>query len=75
MKQGIYTIAENAFLTDSVLRLRLLGDTSPFTAPGQFVNIRLDGNFLRRPISVSDWDEESFTLLYKVVGAGTKQLS
>ena len=48
---------------------------SALTAPGQFVNIRLDGNFLRRPISVSDWDENSFTLLYKVVGAGTKQLS
>ena len=75
MKQGLYTIAENARLTDSVLRLRLRGDVSALTAPGQFVNIRLDGNFLRRPISVSDWDEESFTLLYKVVGAGTKQLS
>ena len=75
MKQGLYTIAENAYLTDSVLRLRLKGDVSAFTAPGQFVNIRLDGNFLRRPISVSDWDGESFTLLYKVVGAGTKQLS
>ena len=75
MKQGIYTIAENAYLTDSVLRLRLTGDISALTAPGQFVNIKLDGNFLRRPISVSDWDGESFTLLYKVVGAGTKQLS
>lgn len=75
MKQGIYTIAENAYLTGSVLRLRLTGDVSALTAPGQFVNIRLDGNFLRRPISVSDWDNDSFTLLYKVVGAGTKQLS
>lgn len=75
MKQGVYTILEQEKLTDSVFRLRLAGDVSALTAPGQFVNIRLDGNFLRRPISVSDWDGESFTLLYKVVGAGTKQLS
>ncbi len=75
MKQGLYTIAEQVKLTDSVYRLRLAGDVSALTAPGQFVNIKLDGNFLRRPISVSDWDGESFTLLYKVVGAGTKQLS
>lgn len=75
MKQGLYTIAEQVKLTDSVYRLRLAGDVSALTAPGQFVNIRLDGNFLRRPISVSDWDGERFTLLYKVVGAGTKQLS
>lgn len=75
MKQGLYTIAENAYLTDTVLRLRLTGDVSALTAPGQFVNIKLDGSFLRRPVSVSDWDHDSFTLLYKVVGAGTKQLS
>ena len=75
MKQGFFIIAENAPITGSVFRLRLTGDVSALTAPGQFVNIRLDGNFLRRPISVSDWDGESFTLLYKVVGAGTKQLS
>ena len=75
MRQGIYTVQEQEALTGSVYRLRLAGDVSALTAPGQFVNIRLDGNFLRRPISVSDWDGESFTLLYKVVGAGTKQLS
>ena len=75
MKQGLYTIAENAPITGSVLRLRLKGDTAALTAPGQFVNLQLAGKFLRRPISVSDWDGESFTLLYKVVGDGTRQLA
>ncbi|MEG1687998.1 MAG: dihydroorotate dehydrogenase electron transfer subunit, partial [Angelakisella sp.] len=58
-----------------VFRLRLEGDTQFVTAPGQFVNIQLEGNFLRRPISVCDWDDHSFTLIYKVVGIGTAQLS
>ena len=62
MRQTIYTILENTALTDSVFRLLLAGDTSAITAPGQFVNIALTGKFLRRPISVCDWDGESLTL-------------
>lgn len=53
----------------------LSGDTSAITAPGQFVNIKVSGKFLRRPISVCDCDENSITLIYKVVGGGTHQLS
>ena len=53
----------------------LRGDTSAITAPGQFVNIALDGKFLRRPISVCDYDASTLTLIYKVVGSGTAQLS
>lgn len=75
MKQGIYTIAENRPLTADVWEMRLLGDTSAITAPGQFVNIKLDGMFLRRPISVCDWDEEGLTIIYKVVGKGTEYMS
>ncbi len=74
-KQGIYTIAINEPLTDTVWRMRLEGDTEWITAPGQFVNIALEGKFLRRPISVCDWDEHSITLIYKVVGEGTAQMS
>lgn len=75
MKQGIYTIESNRPLTADVWELRLLGDTSAITAPGQFVNIRLEGMFLRRPISICDWDERGLTLIYKVVGKGTEYMS
>ena len=74
MKQGFFRIAENTPLTDSVLRMRLEGDTSAITGPGQFVNVKLDGKFLRRPISVCDCEDGVLTLLYKVVGSGTQQM-
>ena len=74
MKQNYFTIVENTPLTDTVMRLRLQGDTSAVTRPGQFVNIRLDGRFLRRPISVCDVECDVLTLIYKVVGGGTEQL-
>ena len=75
MKQSIFTIISNTALTDCVYKMVLLGDTSAITAPGQFVNIRLDGMFLRRPISVCDYDENTLTLVYKVVGKGTETMS
>ena len=75
MKQSIFTILSNTALTDSVYKMVLSGDTSDITAPGQFVNIQLSGLFLRRPISVCDYDEETLTIVYKVVGKGTEQMS
>lgn len=75
MRQEIYTIASNRPLTADVWEMRLTGDTSSLTAPGQFINIKLEGLFLRRPISVCDWDEEGLTILYKVVGRGTQAMS
>ena len=75
MKQSIFTILSNEALTDSVYKMVLGGDTSAITAPGQFVNILLDGLYLRRPISVCDYDEATLTLVYKVVGKGTEQMS
>ena len=75
MKQGIFTITENTPLTHAVYRMRLAGDTSAITAPGQFVNIRLDGFYLRRPISVCDCVPGELTILYKVVGSGTEAMS
>ena len=74
MKQGLFQIAENLPLTDSVMRMRLVGDVSDITVPGQFINIQLDGLYLRRPISVYDRDAESVTIIYKVVGKGTEQM-
>ena len=75
MKQGIFTITDNVPLTAAVYKMRLNGDTSAITAPGQFVNIRLDGFYLRRPLSVCDWEKDSLTLIYKVVGGGTERMS
>ena len=75
MKQSIFEILSNEALTSSVFRMVLQGDTSAITAPGQFVNIRLDGMFLRRPISVCDYDDTTLTIVYKVVGKGTEQMA
>ena len=71
----IFTVKEQTRLTDTVYRLTLTGDTSAITRPGQFVDIRLEGRFLRRPISVCSWTVDSLTLIYKTVGAGTEQMS
>ena len=75
MKQSIFKILTNGALTSNVYRMTLEGDTSAITAPGQFVNIRLEGKFLRRPISVCDWEPGELTLVYKVVGHGTAQMA
>ncbi len=74
-KQGIFTILENTKLTDNVYKMILSGDTSAITAPGQFINIQLDGFYLRRPISVCDWNENTVTIIYKVVGKGTAYMA
>ena len=74
MKQGLFKIIENVPLTDSVMKMKLEGDTSAITRPGQFVNIKLDGLFLRRPISVCDVEGNVLTILYKVVGKGTEMM-
>ena len=75
MKQSIFTVVSNEALTDSVYKMVLSGDTSAITAPGQFVNIKLDGMFLRRPISVCDYNDQTLTIVYKVVGKGTEVMS
>ena len=75
MKQGIFEIIENRPLNSQVMRLRLRGDTGAITRPGQFVNIKIDGCFLRRPLSVCDWDGDSLTVVYRIVGRGTEQLA
>ncbi len=75
MKQSLFEIIENTQLTDSVYKMTLSGDVSAITAPGQFVNIKLDGLFLRRPISVCDVTGNTLTIIYKVVGKGTAQMS
>ncbi len=73
MKQGIYKIIQNVPLTDNVMLMKLAGDTEG-VACGQFINIKLDGLYLRRPISVCDCEDGVITIIYKVVGKGTKQM-
>ena len=75
MKDCMMTVAENIPLTKEVYRMVLAGDVSAFTAPGQFLNLRLEGQFLRRPISLCDLGEDSAAIIYKVVGKGTAQMA
>ena len=75
MTQGIYKIKSNINLTESIYKMILSGDTSALTKPGQFVNIKLNGLYLRRPISVCDYNDNEITLIYKVVGEGTELMS
>ena len=75
MYQGIYEIKSNTQLTDSIYEMVIIGDTSSVTAPGQFINIKIDGFYLRRPISICDYNENTITIIYKVVGEGTAVMS
>ena len=72
MKQSFFVIRSNEALTDVVYKMVLEGDTSAITNCGQFVDLRLPEKYLRRPISVCDYDETTLTLIYKVVGSGTE---
>ena len=75
MKREALTVTQNREIAPGVFEMALTGDLSAVTAPGQFVNIALPGRFLRRPISVCQWTAESLTIIYKVVGTGTADLS
>lgn len=75
MKQVLFSVKENTPLTDNVYKMILTGDCSDITASGQFVNIKIDGLFLRRPISVCDRTDNELTIIYKVVGKGTEMMS
>ena len=74
MKKSLFTLEHTRQLTEDTYEMLLSGDTSAITAPGQFVNIDLPGKFLRRPISICNWDKDALMLLVKVVGDGTKEL-
>ena len=75
MRQGIFQIIENLPLARDIMSLRLGGDTGAIVRPGQFVNIQVEGCFLRRPLSVCDWDGDSFTVVYRIAGRGTELLA
>ena len=75
MKQGFFTITENRKLTPTTWLMKMTGDVSGITAPGQFINIKLNGHFLRRPISICDAGRDGITIIYKVLGHGTEEMT
>lgn len=75
MTSAFYDVVSNEKLTDNVYKMVLGGDTSSISAPGQFINIKLDGFFLRRPISIYDWNDDTLAIIYKVVGEGTEAMA
>lgn len=75
MKQVFLKIISNKKIAKDVYKMELFGDVTAITAPGQFVNIKIDGLFLRRPISVCNCENNTLTLIYKVVGKGTEILA
>ena len=75
MEKVFLTVKDNKILTEGVYEMKLSGNISAVKNPGQFVNISIDGCYLRRPISVCDVDGDTLTLIYKVVGEGTERLS
>jgi dihydroorotate dehydrogenase electron transfer subunit len=75
MRQGVFTVEKNEAIADCTYRMRLSGDTGAIERPGQFINIAIAEFYLRRPISVMDWDESGVDIIYKVVGRGTEAMS
>ncbi|MGP1589257.1 MAG: dihydroorotate dehydrogenase electron transfer subunit [Oribacterium sp.] len=75
MKEVEYKIISNREIARDVFRMELDGDTEAIRTPGQFVELRLPGHYLRRPISVCDWSKDRLLLIYKVVGQGTEDMS
>jgi dihydroorotate dehydrogenase electron transfer subunit len=75
MQRVLLTVTKNEALTPLIYEMHLAGDVSGVTRAGQFVEIALDGLYLRRPISVCNYDDGELTIIYKVVGKGTDLMS
>ncbi len=75
MKETVFTVKENILLAGNVWKMTLFGDTDAIKTPGQFVNISLDGLYLRRPISVCDAENGTLVLVYRTVGKGTEAMA
>ncbi len=73
-KQCIFTVAENNPIAKDIQRMVLLGDTGACTAPGQFVDLSIEGMYLRRPLSMCEYDDKSITLVFRALGQGTAAL-
>lgn len=75
MKKADYIIKENRLIADGVYLMTLSGDTSAIQRGGQFADVEVDGFFLRRPLAVTQWDKDGFSMIYKVIGHGTEKMA
>lgn len=75
MQKVMLTVVSNREIAEKIFEMKLAGDVSAITAPGQFVNLTVESCYLRRPISVCDVNKNELTLVYKVVGKGTAIMS
>ena len=75
MLSGTFIIKGNRPIAEKTMRMDLLGDSSACVRGGQFADVALDGFFLRRPLAVTEWDSEGISLIYKIVGEGTKAMA
>ena len=75
MNKSKYKILENKHIAKDVYKMLLEGDTSAINKPGQFINIEIEEFYLRRPISVCDYNEKTITIIYKIMGQGTENMS
>ena len=75
MKTDIFELLSNEKIAKNTYKWVLGGDVSHITAPGQFVNIKLEGFYLRRPISVCEAKDGKLTLIFKAVGEGTEKMA
>ena len=75
MRELIFAVRENIKIARDIFRLTLEGDTSDICSPGQFVNVKIPGHYLRRPFSICDWNTNTLTIIYKLIGSGTHELS
>lgn len=71
----LFTIKENRRIASDTYRMELSCGFMPETRAGQFVDIALDGFYLRRPIAVCDLSDDGMTICYKAVGKGTEYMS
>ncbi len=75
MRDELFTIEKNGLLCRDTYLMRLRGDTSQIRSPGQFIDIRIEGCYLRRPMSIADFDDDGIDIVYKAVGKGTDIMS
>ena len=75
MKEVLFKILENKNIAKDIYEMKLSGDTSDITRPGQFIDLKLDGFYLRRPISVCDLEGDQLTIIYKILGNGTEAMT
>ncbi|MCR5787205.1 MAG: dihydroorotate dehydrogenase electron transfer subunit [Acholeplasmatales bacterium] len=68
-------VLENKQINNDIYLIKLEGDTSEIKNSGEFAELKLDNYYLRRPLSIHDYDSKTVSFLYKVLGHGTRDLT